>query len=244
MSLEILRKKGLFKTKQIWFADYPYDVKGVDRVIFRDCKNKADVSGFTCEKITTLIIDLTQNINLIWKNMSSGNCQKPIKRAERAGIKIKINQGYDEFYYLYKLVRETKSLDKPLKLSDIKKYATLFVAELDGKIISGHGYLKDDKNMRSWVIGSKRFNLNGDRATMVANAGKLIIWEAMKYAKNSGIEEFDFGGYYMGDKKDLQKEKINFFKKSFGGELTAHYNYRKDYSKIFNFVTKIYYKLK
>lgn len=245
MSLEILRKKGLFKTKQIWFADYPYDVKGVDRVIFRDCKNKADVSGFTCEKIVTLTIDLTQSLNLIWSNMEKSSCRNSINRAERDGIKIIINQKFKEFNKVNRIFRKKKGLlGESLSLDFIKKNSILFVAEFNDEVLGGQVYLTDKDNIR-WLVGaSKRLEGNREKSVLIGNANRLLVWEAIKYAKLKEIKEFDFGGYYIGGKKDLQKEKINFFKKSFGGELAVRYNYRKDYSKIFSFVTKIYHKLK
>jgi hypothetical protein len=33
---------------------------------------------------------------------------------------------------------------------------------------------------------------------------------------------FEIGGYYTGEKSDPQKERINQFQKSFGGELITH----------------------
>ena len=235
--LEIIKKIGPFKTEQIWFADYPFDIKNVDRVIFRDCKNEINAPGFSKEKITTLVIDLTQELDVIWKNMSSGNCQKAIRRAERAGVKVEVNKNYKEFYNIYRAIAKAKNLSY-LSFKDIKKYATLFVAELDGKIISGHGYLFDKNNARSWVVGSDRFGLDEKYVSMVANASKLVIWEAIKYFKIKGIKEFDFGGYYLGE-IDKQKKSISEFKKSFGGKITTHYVYQKDYSKLYNFLFSI-----
>jgi len=240
MSLEIDRKRFIFKTKQIWFADYPYDIKGFDRVVFRDCKNKVNIPGFSRREYTTLVIDLTQDLDTIWRNMSSGNCRKPIRRAERAGIKIKMNQNYNEFYTLYNSVRAMKKLSGSINSKDIRRYATLFIAEFNGEIVSGHGYLEDKNNMRSWVIGSKRFEAAEKDITMVANASKLIIWEAIKYAKAKGIKEFDFGGYYAGGEGKEILNTPNWFKQSFGGKVITHYIYQKDYSKIYTFARSLY----
>jgi hypothetical protein len=236
--IEIVKEKIIFRLKQIWFAEHPFDVGDADRVIFRDCKNKIDIPGFICEKITTLVIDLTHDLDFIWKNMSEGNVRKPVRRAERAGIKIKMNQNYEDFYSLYKSVIVAKKLSGLININDIKKYGTLFVAEFEGEIISGHGYLEDEKNMRSWVIGSDHFCTNKNRATMAANASKLIIWEAIKYAKAKEIKEFDFGGYAE-ESDDKQKKSISEFKKSFGGKLASRYVYQKDYSKIYKILSAL-----
>lgn len=141
---------------------------------------------------------------------------------------------------MHRSVRKAKALMGFTNLERIKKHATLFVAELNGEIISGHGYLQDKDNVRSWVIGSKRFEGSKEYVTMVANASKLIIWEAIKYAKEKGIKEFDMGGYYTGKVKDEQKERVNIFKQSFGGKLTTHYIYQKDYSKFYKLARRAY----
>jgi len=230
--LEMDTRRIVFKYKQIWFADCPYDIRGYADIMFWECKNKVDMAGFRREEHTTLVIDLTKDLNAIWENMSSGNCRKAIRRAERAGVKIKLNQDYDQFYEIYCYIRRKKGLSDLWNPEDIKRYATLFVAEYKGEIVSGHGYLEDKNNMRSWVIGSKRFEENKEYVTMVANASKLIVWEAMKYAKGKGIREFDMGGYYTGGDTNDSRYTVNLFKKDFGGELTTHYTYRKVYSRI------------
>lgn len=36
--LEIDRKIYSFKIKEVWFSEYPFDVRDCDAVIFRECK--------------------------------------------------------------------------------------------------------------------------------------------------------------------------------------------------------------
>lgn len=240
----VLDKKILtFKVKEVHFSDHPYDVEECDVLAFYYCKSSADAPGFKCTMDHTSIIDLTQDLDTIWGNMSKGNCRKPIKRAERDGVKVKLNKNYDEFYEIYHSVRINKDLKGfAMSLSDIENYATLFVAEFDGEVISGHGYLEDERNIKSWVIGSKRFENNKEYSTVVANASKLIIWEALKYAKEKGIEVFDMGGLWSDEeaKTDEMKRNINFFKESFGGKATTCYNYRKIYSPFYKLGSCLY----
>jgi len=238
MVLEIEKKNGPFKTKQIWFADFSYNVIEVDRVIFRDCKKKDD-KEFNCENFTTLIIDLTQDLDAIWKKMDKSSCRYSIGRAERDGIKIKINQGFNDFVKINNSFRRKKGLTgENLNIGFIKKYGTLFISEFNGEIIGGQVFLEDKNNMR-WLIGaSKRLEKNKERAILIGNANRLLIWEAIKYAKAKGIKEFDFGGYLQ-DSNDRQKMNISIFKKSFGGELATHYVCRKDYSKIYKLISRV-----
>ena len=97
----------------------------------------------------------------------------------------------------------------------MQKYGTLFIAKHQGECIGGQLYIEDKDTIR-WLIGaSKRLNVSKEEATLIGNANRLMIWEAIKYAKSRNIKEFDFGGYYTGIQPDKQKEDINKFKKSF-----------------------------
>jgi lipid II:glycine glycyltransferase (peptidoglycan interpeptide bridge formation enzyme) len=239
MPLEIDKRKFIFKIKEIWFADYPYDVQNYSSVKFLECKNKINREGFFCEEFTTLIIDLTQSLEDIWKNMDPKSCRYEINRAIKEGIKIWINKNYEEFYKINASFRKVKGLsDNLLDVDFMKKYCTLFTSELNGEIVAGQLYLEDKNNIR-WLIGaSKRLEVDSKKARLIGCANRLMIWEAIKYAKEKGIKEFDLGGYYTGKIKDEQKEKINLFKKSFGGKLVTYYHYYKDYSIILKFIKK------
>ncbi len=228
--LELDRRIGVFRMKERWFSDYPCDVGDCDTVSFYACKKLVYDSVFRHQEFTTSIVDLTHGLDVVWNNMSSGNCRKAIRRAERSGVTVKVNQGYDEFYKLYCFIEEFHSVAKVLSLDEIKKYGTLFVAELNGQVVSGHGYLEDSENIRSWVIGSRRFEGDKEYATMVANASKLIIWNVIQYAQAKGIKALDMGGVYVGENLSEQQTKFNTFKESFGGKLAVTHIYQKDYS--------------
>lgn len=240
MTLEIDSKRYIFKTKITWFSDYPQDVEGCHSVIFRACKNKVDVEGFEREQFTTLVIDLTQDLDAIWGNMSKKSCRYEIKRAMREGIQIRLSQAYEQFYEMNRSFRRQKGLSGLTSLEFMRRYGTLFTAEYGGEIIGGQLYLEDKDNIR-WLVGaSKRLEVDKEEAILIGCGNRLMIWEAIKYAKGKGIKEFDMGGYYSGEAKDEQKERINIFKQSFGGKLTTHYIYQKDYSMIYKFARKLY----
>jgi hypothetical protein len=234
MTLEIDHNKFIFKTKEIWFSEYPYDIQGYHSVSFRACKNKVDFSGFSCEEFTTLTIDLTPDLSIIWGNTGKSSCQYKIKRAIRDGIKVRVNQDYDIFFQLNREFRVNKGLPSgSMKIGDMKKYGTLFTAELYGEIIGGQLYLEDKDNIRFLLGASKRLESDKERSNLIGYGNRLLHWEAIKYAKEKMIKDFDFGGYYTGLTPDPQKEGINVFKESFGGKRVTHYIYQKDYSQLY-----------
>lgn len=239
--LEIEYKRFIFKTKEIWFSNILFDIKNYDVVVFRSCKNKIDVKDFLCTESATLIIDLTDSLDSIWNAMSKSSCRYAIKRAMRDGVTVKVNQNYSNFYDLNRSFRRHKKISSfNIDPEFMKKYGTLFTAEIDNEILTGQFYLNDENNMR-WLLGaSKRLETDNVTATLIGNANRLLIWEAIKYCKEQDIKEFDFGGYYIGEKHDEPRERINLFKRSFGGKIFPIYTYEKIYSIKYQLAKKIY----
>jgi len=237
--LEIESNRYGFKTKTIWFSDAPFEVNGYDGVVFRACTDNVDLEGFFKREFTTSVIDLTQDLDVIWGKMSKSSCRSAIKRAEREGVEILVNQEYETFINLNRNFRTDKGLPPfDVDVDFMKNYGTLFVSMINGTIFGGQFYLNDDSHMR-WLLGaSKRLESTDNIKSLIGAANRLMIWEAIQYAKTAEIGTFDMGGYYTGKIPDPQKEGINHFKKSFGGEIVSHYTYEKDYSIIYALAKK------
>ena len=175
--------------------------------------------------------------------MSLTSCRRFINRAKRENIKIKINQDYEKFIEVNSSFRKKKGLNPSEKIETMKRYGTLFSAEIDGEFLSGVFYLEDKNNIRGWFGASKRFETDKEKQKLIGDANRLIHWEAIKYSKTKKIKQFDWGGYYTGKIRDEQRERINNFKTSFGGKIITQYIYQKDYSNIYKIAMKLY-KLK
>ena len=246
MVLEINKKIAIFNLKQIWFADSPFDVDGASRVIFKDCKKEFDCAGFTRHKMTTLIIDLTQDLDKIWKDMDKSSCRYMIKRGEKEGVVVRISKDpkdFKEFNKINNNLRKLKGLSGGEGMEEYRKVGILFMAGYKGEILGGQLYIFDKNNFRLISAASKRLQVDNKKSVIVGSANRMILWEAIKYAKTIGTQEFDLGGYYMGTKKDEQKEKLNSFKESFGGRIAVRYDYLKDYSKIYKFLSLLKQKI-
>jgi lipid II:glycine glycyltransferase (peptidoglycan interpeptide bridge formation enzyme) len=244
------KKILMFDTKEVHFSDYPYDIESCDFLKFNYCKNKVLAKGFTCQKEFTSIIDLSKDLDTIWKNMDNNSVRYRIRRAQKEGIKIRINDGYDQFFQIYQSFIQKKGIKSifdmfgvgTYPLEAMKKYGTLFVAEHEGEILVGTLYLEDKSNIKSWLGASKRLEVNRAKASMISCADRLIDWEAIQYAKEKGIEEFDLGGLWPKEEaeKDENKEGINNYKLSCGGKIATRYCYIKIYSKIYNIAYNLY----
>jgi len=240
--LEIDGNLYWFRRKEIWFNELPYEIEDYDTVSFLQCRKKVPVSGFEVFDFATVVIDLTQDLGAIWEDMDRKSCRYAINRAIKDGIEVKIDKNYDGFYEIYRSFITEKGLCKEFptlqELHRIMKYGTLFAAELNGEVLAGSVYLADKDTMRLRISASKRLNVGRKKATLVGNASRLIHWEAIKFAKQKGIAEFDMGGI-IEDKKD-PRYSVTAYKLSFGGKTTIRYNFRKDYSRILRIVRYLY----
>lgn len=239
-----------FKIKEVHFSDYPHDIEDCDFLKFHYCKKKVNARGFTCQKELTSIIDLTQDLDKIWQDIDKKNGRYRIKRAQKEDIKIHINVDYNQFFKIYRSFIQKRGIKSlfdvfgvgSTTLESMKKYGTLFTAEYDGEILVGTIYLIDNSNMKSWIGASKRLEVDRTKASIISHADRLIDWEAIKYAKEEGVKEFDLGGLWPKEEaeKDESKKGINSYKLKYGGKIVTRYSYQKIYSKTYNLAYNLY----
>jgi hypothetical protein len=228
MTVAIERKNGIFKIKEIWFADMPEDIRGYDLLIFRAVRDKFDKEGFFRRDLATFSIDLNQSLDDIWKKMEDKSCRYSIKRAQREGVVVRLarHEDYEEFYRLTRSFNEKKGLALPRSgdLAVWRENGILFIAEQRGSLLAGNLYFAD-RNIIRWAVGASR-RLDEDVVpSSIGWANASLIWEAIKYAKQKGIKEFDLGGCYAGSDKNDARAAIKFFKEKFGGDLVDDYTY-------------------
>jgi len=252
----ILDKKILaFNVKEVHLSDQPFDIDDCDYLRFHYCKKKVDAEGFTRQKELTLVIDLTQDLDTIWQNMNRKQTRYGIKRARREGIKVHMSDDYEQFFQMYKSFIQKKGIKSffdvlgvgSISAESMRKYGTLFVAEVNDEILSANLYLENQSTIEAWVRASKRLEVKeSKKKALIAYATRLIDWEVIKYAKEKGLKEFDFGGLWSKEEaeKDVEKKGINSFKLSFGGEIVTRYYYQKIYSKSFKLLYYLYSSIK
>jgi hypothetical protein len=240
MPVEILTKRFGFKIKQIWLAERPYDVTGCSSVRFLDCRERVDLPGFWREEFTTLVVDLRQDLDTLWRNMDAKSVRNRINRTRREGVTVRTSRDFREFYELNRAFREKKGVAlESMDVAVTAEHCHLFLSEWKGEVIGGRLYLADEKTMFSRLSASKRLEADKEKAAVIGASNRLMIWEAIQYAKALGLEEYDMGGYYTGPNPDDPRHGINLFKKDFGGTVVTRYNYRRDYSPLFVAASRI-----
>lgn len=175
-------------------------------------------SGGNMEKSRhTLIIDLTQPLKVIWRNIQRKR-RGDIKRAKRKGVTVEIDSSFkywDEWFTIL------KKLHKQLGIPIIpwlfrgqpclkKEDGTLIVSLLNNEVLAGEWYIPRDKTLFAHINASKKYNPS--KKTLSGNAHALLIWEAIKWGKKQGFKKYDFCGY-----NPEQYEHISKWKASFGG---------------------------
>lgn len=253
--MKVINKKVfIFNVTEVYFSKNPFDIERCDYLIFPHCKNKVEAKGFICHEKLTSIIDLTKNLETIWEKFDKKSTRYSIKRAERENVIIKINHNYDQFFQIFKNFLIKKRLNSffeifgvgVITLNAIKKNGTLFVADYNGETLGGILFLEDDSNIEMWLSVSKRLEIENEKRQLIGCANRLIVWEAIKYAKQKGIKEFDMGGLFLKNevKEDPIKKGVNSFKLSFGGEILPVYSYEKFYSKSLHVAYYLYNLMK
>lgn len=235
-------KVGMFKKTEIWFAEKPYEVKDCDYIEFVGCVQGFSDSRFLKREYATLVIDLREDLNSLWNSMDRKSCRNIIKTAYKNGINVIVNQHFSAFTDICKEHFRKKGYQMRVPSEQyMRALGTLFVAELHGEILGGCFLVSDEETMRIHTIGSKRLDVNKAHARIVGQGNRLVLWEAIKFGKERGLKQFDFGGYYMGNDQNDPRFKINLFKRSFGGQLQYRYDYRSYTSVLFK-IAEIGYK--
>jgi hypothetical protein len=237
-----------FNKRDIFLSEFPYDTDDTfDVVTFKYCKNRIDLPGYTREEKLTATIDLTRTSEEIWNNMDRKLRQK-IKRASKENIRWKINENFDEFHTISKEFVKQKNftprigamlaLDVPT-VKIMKKYGTLFTAELNGEILSGHLYLEDKDNILAWISTSKRLAVDKETSKLINFANCLLHWQAINYAKEKSIKTFNWGGISL----DPKNASINAYKLSYGGQTEPSYFYSKVNSRLYQNLSYLFVNL-
>ena len=231
----------LFNTAEIWFENEPYDIRGYSSITFRQCANNVETINFQKSEFTTQIIDLSKDIDSIWKNMHAKSCRYKINRSIREGVEIRKSDDFHGFYIMYLSFIKSKSLEEiGYSLDRLKKYGVLYTAYYNKELIAGQIYIQSADSSYLLLAGSTRLTNTKAIKKIIGFANKHILWEAIKDAKKQGIREFDFGGIYKGENPDPERDRINNFKLSFGGDIVTKYIYYRPYNLFYATLKKIY----
>ena len=179
-----------------------------------------DIKDFDKTK-KTLVIDLGDTIDEIWKNSVHSKRRNMIRKAEKEGItieKVTAEDELDDFYRLY-IEASARFTKNPLELSFFKELFfqtkniafSIFTANKDGKQIANVGVISD-KNYSIYWLGNNAMNMPN------FGQGDLLQWYTIKQMKEKGCKYYDL--CYIEPEK---LPHIYKFKKGFSNTETPIY---------------------
>ena len=170
-------------------------------------------------------IDLQQDGELIWHNLSKSN-RNAITKGRRLGVEVKIlqaNEGLSEFQQLYDAtMRRKDARDEYLfRPSFFERMATLMPdsvtivsARFEGRTIASSMFLHK--------YGFVHYYLSGSDAKFLSLCpNNVLLYEAILWAKNLGYKYFVLGGGYQ------PHDNLFRFKRSFSDTLADFCVYKK-----------------
>lgn len=159
----------------------------------------------------TIRVNLKPEINDVFNSFKK-DCRYSIRKLANEKMNLELNK-FDEFYEVWRLSAKRKNIWIPSKIDYFKllnafgaKAFTLTINSQAGAMVIVH-----EKTAFYYYAGATKLGTE-------MNLPYVVVWEAMKLAKNMGAVVWDFEGIY--DQRWPNKGWLGFshFKKSFGGE--------------------------
>ena len=219
-------KKGPFTSNIKWFCPRPKIREAFGFFEYHQCLYQKKLFGFCYESFYTIQIDLSIEEKELLANCKK-NTRYEINRARREGVKFQRGNDIDQFIKFYNEFALSKNMaqisNSDLKLFGPKLYITQAVYQEE--ILVMHTYLFDDQIKRVCLLHTASLFRNCNDSTkhqIIGRANRFLHIEDMLYFKNIGVNVYDFGGYAVDDINE-EREKINQFKKGFGGTMDKNH---------------------
>ena len=231
-------KENFLLREDIWFDQEPEKKNDLDVLYYYYQTTPPSIPSWECDEEYTLLIDLTQDRDEIWKRINR-NSRYEIKRASRKDLLIyefweridseRLDEFFD-FHAQFTASQGLRNLRKSVKLR-LKNYAQSGVLNLsrvklkDEKDLTWHVYYYSKH--RVFLLHSASIKNSADNAykRLVGRANRYHHWRDILTYKERGISVYDFGGWYA-NTDDQKLIYINQFKEEFGGELVKNFNWR------------------
>lgn len=178
-----------------------------------------------------LCIDLCKSEEMLLKEMGRTTRYK-IRRAKRDNVTItyieKPNiddaKTFARFYNNFAKTKgiETCKLEKLTALMDNNMLVMSYVSHEDGRILSYSATIANNGTAIGLYGASARFKYKDISGQFISRANRYLHWCEMIYFKQLGYHTFDLMGLTM-DEKNTDHQKVNEYKRSFGGEEIVQY---------------------
>jgi peptidoglycan pentaglycine glycine transferase (the first glycine) len=191
-------------------------------------EGRVRVSPHNIQPPRTIIVSIKEDEDTILSRMKP-KCRYNIRLAEKKGVTVRV---WDDIAAFHEMMTVTGGRDKfgvhskeyyqrAYELFHPKGTCELFLAEYEGKPLASLMVFANDK--RAWYVYGASNNEERNRMPTY-----LIQWEAIRWAKARGCEEYDLWGVPDEDEETLESQfesrndglwGVYRFKRGFGGEV-------------------------
>jgi lipid II:glycine glycyltransferase (peptidoglycan interpeptide bridge formation enzyme) len=226
----ILCDPGLEGIEALKLLLLTYKKKMQGKILFTELRNLSDLSSFQpamndCnfffEDHMNFLIDLDQSEEALWHNLKR-TCRQNIRAAAEHGIIVEEVSDRSQLPIAYHLLENVYTRIR-VPLTDISLFESaydvlahderlkIFLARLEDHFVGVFFILIHNQSLYAWYAGS-------DRAYTSCRSQDMLIWHILKWGKEHGFHEFDFGG----GGKPSEEYGPRKFKEKFGGK-TVYY---------------------
>ncbi len=191
-----------------------------------------DLAGGRCvvahHLATTVLIDLTNELELLHREIRNPNYRRQIARAVELGDRVQVApndaRAWADFLPLFNdfaRVRGTVEQLSRQRLEGYREAGEAFVIYLDGQPMCGHLTLPDSQSGRVRLQLSCSRRLEGlEVSAMSGVLNRYLIWWEIAHYKARCFSSYDLGGI-----TDRPDDGIARFKKGFGGRVVLEHSY-------------------
>jgi len=199
--------------------------------------------AFHMEPFYTTVIDLTQDLDTIWRKLKKRSCRYEIRRAEKIPHDIVVNR-WDS--YVYEFIRDfQRRKGLPLltwkRFLKLSKYSYLFSILSQGELIATHIFLIDYPKRARLLISATARRDEYRMRNLVSALNRKLHWYEIQFFKERGFRIFDFGG--INPNPASPTYSVTLFKMSFGGYIVKYYNLWVSSSKMIRALSSWYFRL-
>lgn len=167
----------------------------------------------------TVALDLTAEIDYIWMNQISTQNRNVIRKCIKNNLKVVKSDDYKEFISIYLETMEKVGADEFYSFD-----ADYFHKMKEDKSCTLLAVMQEDRMIAAAVFMGYgdyfHYHLSGSRRdALKLSPNNILLWEAIKYAKEQGYKRMHFGGGLT----DSMEDNLFKFKSRFSKEYIDFY---------------------
>lgn len=150
----------------------------------------------------TVWLDLTKDLDDIWMNQVSKQNRNTIRKSEKNGLIVEVSSDYEQFVEIYEQTMQKVAADSFYYFDQTyyevlknNENMVLLCVKKEEELIAAAIFMCYQEYCHYHLAGSRREFLK-------LSPNNLLLWGAIKYAKEQGCKRFHFGGGLTDSKED------------------------------------------